>query len=70
MERHEYKCPKCGTAMSATVEFTVPGAREWTRNETLSAAIGTLRQVANDLPEQSISRSKVQAAIEVLERMP
>jgi hypothetical protein len=69
-EQREYRCPQCGATMNVTVEFRIPGAREWTRNETLSAVIGTLTQVANDLPEQSILNSKVQAAIEVLERMP
>jgi hypothetical protein len=69
-ERREYKCPKCGETMNVKVEQIIPGGREWTRNEALSAVIGTLRQVANDLPEPSVLNSKVQAAIGVLERMP
>ena len=69
-ERHEYSCPKCGTTMRATVDFTIPGGREWTQNETLSAVIGTLRQVANDLPEPSVPNAKVQAAIQLLEALP
>jgi len=70
VERHEYKCPQCGATMNATVEFRIEGAREWTRNETLAAVIGTLKDAAKDSPEQAISTTKIHAAIEVLERMP
>lgn len=69
-EHWEFKCPKCGVTINATVEFRIPGAREWTRNETLSAVIGTLKGAAKDLPEQAISTAKIQGAIHVLERMP
>jgi hypothetical protein len=56
--------------MNVTAEFRIPGAREWTRNETLSAAIGTLREVVQDLPEQSMPNAKLQAAIQLLEALP
>jgi len=69
-ERHEYKCPKCGSTMSAIVEFSIPRGRESTRDETLSAVIGTLRQVVKALPEQSVPNAKVQAAIQLLEALP
>lgn len=42
----------------------IAGAREWTRNETLSAAIGTLREVIQDLPGQLPSNARLHAAIQ------
>ena len=69
-ERWKLECPQCGATMNATVEFRIEGAREWSRNETLAAVIGTLKGAAEDLPEQAISTTKIQAAIEVLEKMP
>lgn len=69
-EKREYHCPQCSSTMNVTAEFRIPGAREWTRNETLSAAIGTLREVVQDLPEQSMPNAKLQAAIQLLEALP